>query len=68
LSTLVSQAIDSILFVFIAFWGVFELQVVLSILLTTYLMKLLVALFDTPIIYLGKWILTKHQIRNTSSP
>jgi uncharacterized integral membrane protein (TIGR00697 family) len=67
LSTLVSQAIDSILFVFIAFWGVFELQVVLSILLTTYLMKLLVALFDTPIIYLGKWILTKHQVRNTSS-
>jgi uncharacterized integral membrane protein (TIGR00697 family) len=59
-STWISQAIDSIVFVFVAFYGVFEIQVVLSILLTTYIIKLIVAILDTPVIYFGKWILKKH--------
>jgi uncharacterized integral membrane protein (TIGR00697 family) len=65
-STLVSQAIDSSIFVFIAFLGVFEWSILLSILLTTYLIKILVALLDTPIIYLGKWVLSRHE-RNFQS-
>ncbi len=59
-STWVSQAIDSILFVFIAFYGVFEFSIILQILFTTYIIKLIVAVLDTPIIYLGRWVIKKH--------
>jgi len=54
LSTLVSQLLDSSIFCLIAFWGVFETPVLLEIMLTTYLFKAVVALLDTPFIYLAK--------------
>ncbi|HKL47658.1 MAG TPA: queuosine precursor transporter, partial [Candidatus Izemoplasmatales bacterium] len=54
LSTLVSQMIDSIVFCLIAFLGVFPMSVWFEILITTYLFKLIVAIFDTPFIYLAK--------------
>lgn len=56
LSTMVSQLIDSLVFVLIAFWGVFELPVLIDILITTYVMKWLVAAADTPFIYWAKRI------------
>lgn len=62
-STWVSQAIDSMVFVFIAFYGVFETGVWFSILITTYIMKVIVAILDTPVIYIGKWVLAKHNER-----
>jgi hypothetical protein len=56
LSTLVSQLIDSAVFSFAAFLGVFELSVVLEIAATTYLFKLIVAVADTPLVYLAhRW-------------
>jgi uncharacterized integral membrane protein (TIGR00697 family) len=54
LSTLVSQGIDTLVFTFMAFWGVYPLGDFMEILLTTYLLKGLVALLDTPFIYLAK--------------
>ncbi|MFZ0390400.1 MAG: queuosine precursor transporter [Calditrichia bacterium] len=60
LSTMVSQIIDSVIFVFLAFYGVFEMPVIWSILITTYAVKLLVALLDTPVIYLGRRVLQMH--------
>jgi hypothetical protein len=56
LSTMVSQLFDSVVFVFIAFWGVFETAVLLEIFLTTYLLKWLVAAADTPFVYWAKSI------------
>ncbi|MFC1893003.1 queuosine precursor transporter [Chloroflexota bacterium] len=53
-STAVSQAIDSVVFCAIAFIGVFPWPVFLEILLTTYFLKFLVMLFDTPFIYWAK--------------
>ena len=56
LSTLVSQLIDSVVFTLLAFAGVFELPVLLEIVLTTYLLKALVAVADTPLVYLAsRW-------------
>jgi len=52
-STMVSQAIDTILFCFIALWGVYDLTTWLEILATTYLLKWAVAVLDTPFIYLA---------------
>ena len=54
LSTMVSQGIDSVVFCFIAFWGVFPVDVFWSILLTTYAVKWIVAAADTPFVYLAK--------------
>ncbi len=56
LSTMVSQLIDSVVFVLIAFWGVFETSVLTEIFITTYLLKFVVAAADTPFVYWGKRI------------
>ena len=50
-STLTSQLIDTVIFTFIAFWGVYPKHVFISILITTYLFKAIVALLDTPFMY-----------------
>ena len=53
-STMVSQAIDTLVFVGVAFWGQYETGVLVEIFLTTYLMKWIVAALDTPFIYAAK--------------
>ncbi len=50
-STLTSQLADTVIFVCIAFWGVYPADVFFSILITTYLFKAVVALLDTPFMY-----------------
>ena len=56
LSTMVSQLIDSIVFVAIAFYGVYETRVLIEILITTYFLKWIVAAADTPFVYWAKHI------------
>jgi len=56
LSTMVSQLIDSGVFVLIAFLGVFETGILLEVFLTTYFLKFIVAAADTPFVYWGKTI------------
>jgi hypothetical protein len=55
-STLVSQLLDSVIFCTIAFLGVFPWPVFWEILLTTYGIKLVMGLLDTPFIYLARRI------------
>ena len=64
-STMVSQAIDSILFCTIALWGLFDTTTWLQILATTYFLKWIVAAVDTPYIYLAKKI-SKTVLENES--
>ncbi len=54
LSTLVSQLIDSVVFTLAAFYGVVPWSVLLEIVLTTYVLKALVAVADTPLVYLAR--------------
>ena len=54
MSTMVSQAMDSVIFTGIAFWGVFPGDVLVQILITTYIFKWVVALLDTPFLYIAK--------------
>jgi hypothetical protein len=55
-STMVSQAIDTVIFTLIAFVGVYPKDVVISIMISTYVLKWVVAVCDTPFMYLGrKW-------------
>ena len=53
-STMVSQAIDSVIFCTVALWGLFDTNTWLQILATTYFLKWIVAIVDTPFIYLAK--------------
>lgn len=55
-STLISQAVDTVIFTTIAFWGTYTTEVFVSILLTSYLFKAIVALLDTPFAYLARRI------------
>ncbi len=54
LSTMVSQLLDTAIFTLIAFWGVFETSVLIDIMITTYLLKWVVAILDTPFIYIAR--------------
>ncbi|WP_422121958.1 queuosine precursor transporter [Planococcus sp. X10-3] len=51
-STMVSQLVDTTLFIFIAFYGVMPLSALLGMVLTQYLFKWVVATADTPLVYL----------------
>ena len=51
-STMVSQALDTGLFITIAFWGIVTTEVLTNMLLTQYIIKLLIAVIDTPFCYL----------------
>ncbi len=60
LATIVSQLIDTLIFVSIAFIGIYSKEVLIEIYLTTFIFKLIVSLFDTPFIYLSKKISPKE--------
>ena len=55
-STLVSQFIDTLIFCSVAFIGMFETKEIIEIFISTYLIKALVSLIDTPFIYAGRAI------------
>ena len=57
LSTMVSQLIDSLVFTTVAFAGVFSVTVFFEIVVTTYLLKVIVAAADTPFVYIAThWV------------
>lgn len=55
-ATCLSQLFDTAMFTFIGFVGVFSKDVVFQLFITTYLIKLFIAILDTPFLYLAKRI------------
>lgn len=55
-STMISQLIDSILFTVISFAGIYSWKVVIDLSIVTYIIKFIVAVLDTPFIYISKRI------------
>lgn len=55
-STMISKLLDTIVFVSIAFIGVFSWEVLLQIYVTTYLLGIIIAALDTPFMYLSQKI------------
>ncbi|APC48480.1 hypothetical protein BME96_09980 [Virgibacillus halodenitrificans] len=53
-STGISQLLDTAVFCTIAFYGSFPLNIWIEIFITTYIIKFLVALMDTPFMYIAK--------------
>ena len=60
-STIVSQLIDSVVFVTIAFIGVVPGSVLLMMIIVQYVCKVIIAIVDTPFIYLGVWWLKEKK-------
>jgi len=58
-STLLSQFLDSSVFCFVALWGLFPFEVWVEILFTTYLFKVIVAVMDTPFLYMARRLHSK---------
>lgn len=55
-ATMISQLIDTLIFTYVGFVGVFESHIVFELFVTTYLIKLIIALLDTPFLYIAKKI------------
>ncbi|RDY68430.1 VUT family protein [Halobacillus trueperi] len=53
-STMISQLLDTSIFCFIAFFGLYPFEVWLEIFITTYIIKFIVAALDTPFFYMAK--------------
>lgn len=62
-STIISQGIDTILFITIAFYGVVPNNILLQMMLYQWIWKLIVALLDTPFVYIGVSLIKKQQIK-----
>ncbi|HII16531.1 TPA: queuosine precursor transporter [Candidatus Woesearchaeota archaeon] len=71
LSTIISQLIDNIVFTWIAFVGLFGLfgwkqlfpwEVIIEIFVISYILKVVVALCDTPIVYLARMMKKKGMV------
>ncbi len=59
-STFGSQLLDTTIFCAIAFYGIIPNDVLPKLIIGSYLMKLLVAVIDTPIVYLVVYWVTGH--------
>lgn len=61
-STMISQIIDNGIFTLIAFFGVYSTNILVEIFFVTYLMKFIVAVLDTPFVYIGHYLKKKGKI------
>ena len=59
-STSVSQLIDSAIFTTIAFYGVIGPTDLAIMIVSLWLFKVIIALIDTPFVYLGVWLVRKY--------
>lgn len=62
LSTLVSQLFNTVLFTFIAFYNVYDTDIILSIIIATYIIFCVTSLLDTPFVYLARVLHRKYHI------
>lgn len=55
-STILCNCIENFGFIGLAFWGIYDVQTILTIAVSTSVIELIVALFDTPFLYIAKKI------------
>lgn len=53
-STLVSQFFNTLLYTFAAFWGVYELNTLINIVFSSYVIFIFTSLLDTPAVYVAR--------------
>lgn len=62
-STMLSQLLNTVLFSFGAFWGMYSTDTLISIVLSSYVIFLITSLADTPIVYVARKINTSQVIK-----
>ena len=58
-STTISQIIDNLIFSFIAFIGVFEIKYIIEIFITSFILRTIITVIDTPFVYFSVFIKRK---------
>ena len=61
-STLISQLINTVLFTLCAFFGTYDTNTLISIMLSSYVIFIFTSLCDTPVIYLARKLKEKNKI------
>lgn len=59
-STMISQLLNTLLYTFLAFYGTYSIETLVSIFLSTYLIYFFTSLMDTPFVYWCRNIYEKH--------
>lgn len=54
ISTIISQLVDSTIFCMVAFYGLYDMDILIEIGMSTYILKFVLSLLNTPILYLCK--------------
>lgn len=62
-STLISQIINTIIFNFIAFFGVYNIKTFISIMISSYVIYIFTSLLDTPVVYIARLMKNKGLIK-----
>ncbi len=62
-STMVSQLLDSTIFILVAFYGLEPLDILLNMIFSMWLFKVLVAALDTPFVYLGVMLVRRYVLK-----
>ncbi len=62
-STMVSQLLDSTIFILVAFYGLEPLDILLNMIFSMWLFKVLVAVLDTPFVYLGVMLVRRYVLK-----
>ena len=65
-ATLVSQAVNIIMFNFGAFFGVYDMKTLFAITLSCYMIYIVTSLADTPFLYIARKIHTRRKLRETA--
>lgn len=61
LSTIASQALDTVVYSLVVWWGIVDLTTAIQLGLAKYVFKVFIALFDTPFIYWGRsWQISRQ--------
>ena len=63
-STLISQVVDNVIFNTIAFVGVYSMPTIISIIFSTYFLKIITSMFDTPFVYIATYWKNKGKIND----
>lgn len=64
-STAASQLLDTAIFYGIAFFGIVPLADLIQLIIATYLLKVVIALIDTPFVYAVIWFVKRDQAQAT---
>lgn len=62
-ATMTAQLLDSVMFTFLAFGGLYDIKTLWELAFTTYLMKVVIAVLDTPFLYWAKRLKERGKVK-----